>query len=154
MTLIITLLILTSLALVVVEVVFIPGTTVVGIIGVLLAIIGIIFGYTSFGSTIGFYILSGTLAALGILLYLSFRNGAWDKFALKSTIAGKNNEGYLESFHVGDEGICISALRPMGKAEFNNRIVEVSSLGDYMDTGMRIRIKEVSAAGIIVEQIS
>lgn len=154
MTLIIALLILAGLALVVVEVIFIPGTTVVGIIGVLLAIVGIIFGYTSFGSTVGFYILSGTVAALVILLYLSFRNGAWDTFALKNTIDSKNNEGYLESFKEGDEGICISVLRPMGKAEFNRRIVEVSSLGDYIDTGVRIRIKEVSAAGIIVEQIS
>jgi membrane-bound ClpP family serine protease len=154
MTLIITLLILTGLALVVVEVVFIPGTTVVGIIGVLLAFVGIILGYTSFGSTIGFYILSGTVAALGILLYLSFRNGAWDTFALKNTIDSKNNEGYLESFKAGDEGVCLSALRPMGKAEFNNRVVEVSSQGDYVDAGRRIRIKEVSTAGIIVEQIA
>jgi membrane-bound ClpP family serine protease len=154
MTLMITLLILAGLALVVVEVIFIPGTTVVGVIGLLLAIVGIIFGYTSFGSTVGFYILSSTVAALAGLLYLSFRNGAWNKFALKNTIDSKNNEGYLESFKAGDEGICLSALRPMGKGEFKSRIVEVSSLGDYIDTGMQIRIKEVSTAGIIVEQIS
>jgi len=154
MTLIIALLILSGLALVIVEVVFIPGTTFVGVIGVLLAIIGIIFGYTNFGNTIGFYILSSTIAAMGVLLYFSFRNGAWNKFALKTTIDSKNNEGYLESFKVGDTGICVSTLRPIGKAEFNQRVVEVSSLGEYVDAGLPIRIKEVSLAGIIVEQIS
>jgi membrane-bound ClpP family serine protease len=154
MTLIIPLLILAGLALVVVEIVFIPGTTFVGIIGVLLAIIGIIFGYTHFGTSIGFYILCSTVVALGVLLYFSFRHGAWNKFALKTSIDSKNNEGYLKSFKIGDEGICVSTLRPIGKGEFNKRVVEVSSLGEYVDAGLPIRIKEVSAAGIIVEQIT
>jgi membrane-bound ClpP family serine protease len=154
MWLIVALLIVAGLALIIVEVVFIPGTTIIGLVGVIMAIAGIIFGYSAFGNTVGFYILLTTLSALALLLYFSFRTGAWKKFANKSAINSKFNEGLLESFAVGEEGICVSALRPMGKAEFGHRTIEVSSLGQYLDAGTRVRIKEVSTSGIIVEQIS
>jgi membrane-bound ClpP family serine protease len=154
MTLIVSLLILAGLALLVVEVIFIPGTTVVGIIGLVLALAGIGFSYWAFGSTIGFYTLISTLAGLGLLLYFSFRSGAWNKFANKNTISSKFNEGLNESFSVGEEGISVSVLRPMGKAEFNSRVVEVSSLDGYIESGVRVRIKEVSQGGISVEPIA
>ena len=102
MTLIVALLILAGLALLITEVVFIPGTTVVGILGVVLTIAGVGFGYWAFGSTVGFYILISTLSGLGILLYFSFRSGAWNKFANKHVIDSKFNEGLNESFSVGE----------------------------------------------------
>jgi membrane-bound ClpP family serine protease len=154
MTLIVSLLIIAGLILLVVEVIFIPGTTVVGILGLVLALAGIGFSYWAFGSTIGFYTLISTLAGLGLLLYFSFRSGAWNKFANKNTISSKFNEGLNESFAVGEEGISVSVLRPMGKAEFNSRVVEVSSLTGYIESGVRVRIKEVSQAGISVEAVS
>lgn len=155
MWLVIALLIALGLILVIIEVVFIPGTTVIGVIGVILSVAGVIFSYTAFGSTIGFLILISTAVAMGLLLYYSFRSNSWDKFALKTSIDSKNNEGFLESFSIGEEGVCLSTLRPIGKAEFNKRVVEVASAdGSYVEEGTRVRIKEVSAAGIIVTQIS
>lgn len=154
MTLIVSLLILAGIALLVVEVIFIPGTTVVGIVGLILTIAGVGFSYWAFGSTIGFYTLISTLAGLGLLLYFSFRSGAWNKFANHNTISSKFNEGLNESFSVGEEGVSISVLRPMGKAEFNSRVVEVNSLDGYIESGVRVRIKEVSQAGITVEAVS
>jgi membrane-bound ClpP family serine protease len=154
MWLVVALLIALGLLLVLIEIVFIPGTTVVGIVGVIMTLAGVIFGYREFGTTNGHLILSGTAVAFGLLVYYSFRSNAWSKIALKTTIDSRNNEGFLESFAVGEEGVCVSVLRPMGKAEFGKRVVEVSSLGDYIESGTRVRIKEVSVAGIIVEQIA
>ena len=154
MSLLVALLILAGIILVIVEVIFIPGTTVVGIAGVVLAIAGIAFSYWEFGSTIGFYTLISTFTVFGILIYYAFRSDSWDKLALKTSINSKNNEGFLESFQVGTEGICLSALRPVGKAEFDGRAVEVTSVDGYIDAGSHVRIKEVRAARIIVEQIA
>lgn len=153
MWLIVAALILAGLLLVIVEIVFIPGTTVVGVIGVVLSFVGIFFGYREFGSSTGHLILASTTAAMGLMVYYAFQSKTWSRVALKSTIDSRNNEGFLESFVVNEEGVCVSALRPVGKAEFNKRLVEVSSEGDYVDAGTRVRIKEVSPAGIIVVQI-
>lgn len=153
MWLIVAALILAGLLLVIVEIVFIPGTTVVGVIGVVLSFVGIFFGYREFGSSTGHLILASTTAAMGLMVYYAFQSKTWSRVALKSTIDSRNNEGFLESFVVNEEGVCVSALRPVGKAEFNKRLVEVSSEGDYVDAGTKVRIKEVSPAGIIVVQI-
>lgn len=153
MWLIVAALILAGLLLVIVEIVFIPGTTVVGVIGVVLSFVGIFFGYREFGSSTGHLILASTTAAMGLMVYYAFQSKTWSRVALKSTIDSRNNEGFLESFAVNEEGVCVSALRPVGKAEFNKRLVEVSSEGDYVDAGTKVRIKEVSPAGIIVVQI-
>ena len=153
MWLIVSALILAGLLLVIVEIVFIPGTTVVGVIGVVLSFVGIFFGYREFGSSTGHLILASTTAAMGLMVYYAFQSKTWSKVALKNTIDSRNNEGFLESFAVNEEGVCVSALRPVGKAEFNKRLVEVSSEGDYVDAGTKVRIKEVSLAGIIVVQI-
>lgn len=153
MWLIVSALILSGLILVIVEIVFIPGTTVVGVIGVLLSFVGIFVGYREFGSSTGHLILASTTAAMGLMVYYSFQAKTWSRFALKSSINSKNNEGLLESFRVNEEGTCVSALRPVGKAEFDKRLVEVSSEGEYVDAGSKVRIKEVSPSGIIVVQI-
>lgn len=153
MLLVISLLIVIGLILVMVEIIFIPGTTVVGVIGVIVTIVGVALGYREYGSTTGHLIFASASAALGLMIYYGFRSNTWNKFALKNTIDSKNNEGLLESFRVGEEGVCVSALRPVGKAEFGTRVVEVASEGEYVDASTRVRIKEVSAAGIIVEQI-
>lgn len=154
MWIVIALLILVGIVLLIVEVIFIPGTTIVGIFGLLLAIAGIVFGYADYGSTIGTYILLATGLVTALLLYLSFRSGAWKRFALNTAIDSKFNEGLSANFQIGEEGLAVSALRPIGKAEFSGKQVEVSSAdGSYVDTGAKVRIKEVSDSAIIVEQI-
>lgn len=153
MWLIVSALIISGLLLVIVEIVFIPGTTVVGVIGVVLSFVGIFFGYREFGSSTGHLILASTTAAMGLMVYYAFQSKTWSRVALKTTNDSRNNEGFLESFAVNEEGICVSALRPVGKAEFNKRLVEVSSEGEYVDAGTKVRIKEVSPSGIIVVQI-
>ena len=143
-----------GLALLIVEIVFIPGTTVVGLLGFFFAIAGIVISYQHFGSEIGFYILLGMSATTLLALIYSFRSGAWNKFSLKTSIDSKVNEGMVSALHVGDEGNAVSTLRPIGKAEFHNRTFEVKTLGDYVENGKRVKITNIQSNQIIVEPIS
>lgn len=144
-------LIIAGLVLLVVEVIFIPGTTVVGILGLILIIGGLIFSYKEFGTTAANYILLATVVSGAGILYLSFRSGAWKKFSLKGSIDSKVNEGMLTELAVGIEGSTVSALRPMGTAEFMGKIVEVKTNGDYLAPGSRVRIVQIRANDILVE---
>jgi membrane-bound ClpP family serine protease len=143
-----------GLALIIIEIIFIPGTTVVGLLGVLFAVAGIVFCYKQFGDEIGFYILMGMLGTTLAVLFYSFRSGAWSRFSNKSSMEGKVNEGLLSSINIGDEGTTISTLRPVGKAEFSNRQFEVKTHGNYIDNGARVRIKLIISNQIIVEPIN
>jgi membrane-bound ClpP family serine protease len=144
-------LLLIGLALIVVELVFIPGTTVVGLLGLIFAGAGVVISYHHFGSDIGFYILMGTLTVTLVTLFFSFRSGAWSRFSNKSSIDGKVNEGIAGGLSVGDEGITLSTLRPIGKAEFQNKTFEVKTPGQYVEQGKSVRITQIRMNDIVVE---
>ena len=137
------LLIVAGIALVIIEILFIPGTTVIGIIGVALLVFGIIFGYGKFGNTTGTIILVSTVVVGGLVTFVSFRSGLWRTFALKDTNAFKVNEDMEIQHLLGAEGKAVSALRPYGKAEFYNKVYEVKSMGNYANTGSRVKVIKV-----------
>jgi membrane-bound ClpP family serine protease len=142
-----------GLALIIAEIIFIPGTTFVGVLGVVFSIAGIVISYQHFGSDVGFYILLGMGLATAGSLYYSFKSGAWTKFSLKTSHKSKVNEGLVDELVIGDEGQALSTLRPVGKARFKNQEYEVKTLGDYVDNGTPIRIKLILSNQIIVEPI-
>lgn len=143
-----------GLILVVAEVIFVPGTTVVGVIGFCFLVVGVGLSFKYFGSEVGWVMLASTSVASGGLLYFSFTTNVWSRFSLKSAIKSKVNEGELDQLEVGMEGTAISALRPIGKAELNKQIVEVRTNGDYLDSGSRIRIIKIASNQIIIEPIN
>jgi membrane-bound ClpP family serine protease len=154
MWIIIITLLLIGLALVIIELVFIPGTTVVGLLGLIFSITGVIISYKHFGSDVGFYILIGMLVTTLLALFYSFRSDSWSKFSLKTSNKSKVNEGMAASLMIGDEGRAVSTLRPIGKADFKNQQFEVKTTGDYIEHGTRVRITQIELNQITVEPIN
>lgn len=153
MWLIIAALIIAGIVLLIAEVVFIPGTTVVGLLGAVFMIAGVVFAYKQYGNETGFYVLLGTGVGTGIALYFSFRNGAWNKLSNKSSIDSKVNEGLASHLTEGEEGITVSALRPMGTADFHGKIFEVKTSGEYVANAIRVKIIKIRLNDIVVEPI-
>ncbi|TXK52859.1 hypothetical protein FVR03_00350 [Pontibacter qinzhouensis] len=143
-----------GLVLIIVELIFIPGTTIVGVLGFALAAIGIWIGYVALGTTIGHIVLALSVLASGVAVFYSFRNDAWSRFALKGSISGKVNDDVLHTLHVGDTGKTVSALRPQGTAIFQEQHFEVQTQGEFIDSNAAIRIITLTANKIIVEEIS
>ena len=149
---IVILLVLLGLVLVIIEVIFIPGTTLVGAAGFVSMIIGIIFSFKYFGAETGWLTLAGSTAVSGIFLYLSFRTNVWKRFALKDSNDSRVNEIEVTKFVVGMEGIALSALRPVGNGEFGGNVAEVRTNGEYIGAAESIRIIKVNPNQIIVEK--
>jgi membrane-bound ClpP family serine protease len=141
-----------GLVLLLIEILFVPGTTIVGIIGFLVLAIGVGLSFKYFGREMGWMILGITSVLAGVTLYVSFKSNLWARFALKSAITSKVNED-PEGIVVGEEGVALSALRPIGKAEIGKRTFEVKTQGAYVETGKRIRIIQIVSNQIIVEPI-
>lgn len=154
MWIIITALLLIGMALIIVELIFIPGTTVVGLLGLIFTIVGVVISYQHFGSTVGFYILVASATGTLVALFYSFRTGAWTRFSLKTSMDSKVNEGLMATVQVGDEGKTISTLRPIGKAEFDGKTFEVKTSGNYIAEGEKVKIVSIEAHQIVVETIN
>ncbi|MGD9329640.1 MAG: NfeD family protein [Cyclobacteriaceae bacterium] len=148
------LLIFFGLGFIIAEIIFVPGTTLLGLFGLIFTIIGIIISYISFGAGVGTIVLIISLIiGLGVLVY-SLKSGVWEKFALKGSINSRVNEGETEDLQVGEEGVTVSSLRPMGKGEFKERIYEVTTLGNFLTADTKIRIVSIKNNKIIVEPIN
>lgn len=143
----------TGLLLIIVEILFVPGTTIVGLFGFAFVITAIFGAYHYFGATAGNYFLAGSVVAFTIAIYFSFKSDVWMKFANKKKIEARVNDGLLESLVEGMEGKTISALRPIGKAEFSDKIYEVTS-SNHVEAGKLIKITKVKDSRIFVEPLT
>ncbi len=150
----VTSLILFGLALLVAEIIFVPGTTLVGLFGFIFLVVGVSLSFNYFGSEVGWITVGSSALASGVIFYFAFKSNLWGRFSLKSSNDGKVNEGELDGLVAGEEGIAMSALRPSGKAELKNKAFEVRTQGAYVDSGTRIRIIKILSNQIIVEPIS
>ncbi len=138
----------------VLELIFVPGTTVVGIIGVILTLTGIFFSFRDFGVTWGLIITGLTILVNFVALLVALKSNTWEKLGLKNTSVGRVNDNIIYNLNEGDIGKTISALRPSGKVEFKEQLVEASTHGEYVDAGHTVRIIEIRDKTIFVETLN
>ena len=146
----ITVLVLIGLILIYLELIFVPGTTILGILGLVLSGIGIYMAYERHGTTAGSLVLVGSLlVTVGALIY-SFKSRTWDKFALKDRNTAHVKEKYTEGLQVEMRGKAVSDLRPIGKAEFSGKSYEVKTNGQMIEAGEDIKIIRLTKNKIVV----
>jgi len=147
---------ITGLALILVEV-FMPGFGVPGITGIVLLIIGIIItAETVFEALIMIIIL---LVILGIAFFFVYRSATKGKLSKSLVLSDSinKNAGYsstdeFESM-VGKEGIALSVLRPSGTADFDGMKLDVVTEGEYIPSGSKIKIIQVTGPRIVVREV-
>ena len=150
---IISFLVLAGIGLIVIEIIFIPGTTVVGIMGFLMGGYGIYRSYELFGTQTGHFVLVGS-AVLGFSAIIgSFKSNAWKRLALEGSIDSKVNENLTDGLEAGQEGVSKSSLKPVGKVEFDNKEFEVSTIGNFVEENKPVKIIKIDRNKIYVEPI-
>ena len=147
------LLIVCGVVLVILELIFVPGTTILGILGLVSLVGGVVYSFTAFGSATGSAVLIGTIVFSLLALIYSLRAGTWQRFALKSSIDSKVNEDEKAELKVGMKGKSISDLRPIGTAEFMDKLYEVQTTGNYLEAGLNVEITQLSDNKIVVKPI-
>lgn len=145
------LLILIGLFLLIVEIIAIPGTTVVGVFGTLIIIFAIWESFDVYGTKAGYITLISTFIAMAISLYYSFKSKTWKKLMLNTNIESKVNELDTNAVKEGDAGISISRLAPSGKALINGEFYEVHTNSDFIDQNQEIIIIKIDYNKIIVK---
>lgn len=143
-----------GLILIYLELIFVPGTTILGIVGLILSGIGIFITYEKHGPTTGSMVLAGTAVVSIVALVYSFRQKSWSKFSLKNENKSKFNDGYSLGLTIEMRGKAISDLKPIGKAEFGEKTYEVASHGQHIGAGSEVKISKITGNKIIVDLIT
>jgi membrane-bound ClpP family serine protease len=138
--------------LIVIEIWFIPGG-IVGIIGVVCMGIAIFLSFRNYGEAQGFITLLVSGLILVAAIIYGFKTRLWDKISLNTAIESRAFEETDTLVKIGDEGVAVSALRPIGKGEFNDQVYEIRSFGEYVNPGVKVKIVMIKENKIFVEPI-
>jgi len=166
---------LLGLALVVVELFVYPGTVVIGMLGAVLMLAAVVMAMVDLYPAP----VPGVLPAMPSLdkFQLPFRQlliatvggglGIWlaslllpktsmYRAVVSQSASGMKTEAAMEQQNksrLGRTGVTLSALRPGGKAQFGEEILDVISQGDMVSKGTRVRIIGSSGAEALVEVV-
>lgn len=127
------LLVLLGVFFLVVELVFLQGVT-----------IGVLLSLASYGSAIYLAfrsngVMGGVIVIVIILLLsliatiFSLRAKTWRRIALNDKLEGVSMQSPEHELVVGDKGVSLSRLCPMGKVNFNGKVYEAKSLDAFID---------------------
>ena len=144
-------LILVGITFLLLEILVVPGATVVGLFGLALVIAGVVVSFNHYGATTGVMTLAGTLVASLVAIAFALRSNTWKKAMHSSALEGKVNVVEAEKVVKGDEGIAITRLNPMGKALIKDEYYEVRSLDNLIPENTPIIVIKVEGNKIIVK---
>ena len=153
MTVVIVLIVL-GILLFVIEFLLVPGVTVAGIGGLILTVLGVYKAFDDFGSTIGIWVLIGTLMLSVFVIAMSLRARTWRRLMLNTNVNGTVDHDITEEqIKAGDRGTTLTRLAPMGKIEVNGIVREAKSLEGYIDEHSEIEVVTVEGTRISVKLI-
>ncbi len=150
---IIILLLVLGVVLILLEFFVLPGITVAGIAGVVMILGGIYLSYHHYGSNTGHLTVLGSVIFSVLSLWIALKSGTWNRIMLKTEIDSKVEKLEEDMVAIGDEGICLSRLAPMGQVRIKNHIIEAKSTGLYIDEKTPIVVIKIVDKVIVVKPI-
>lgn len=139
---------------------FMPGFGVPGITGCVLEVIALVITWFNHGPMATLGLLLIVLAVLAIAISTSLRSLSKGKLRNSKLVLNEtesNEAGYRSAedlkVFLGCEGTTSTVLRPAGIADFDGVRMNVSSEGDYIPAGTKVRIISVEGQKILVRKI-
>ncbi|HUS57632.1 MAG TPA: NfeD family protein [Planctomycetota bacterium] len=160
-----------GLALLVVEVFLIPGFGVAGVAGIVLIMSSLVLAMQGFAvPEFSFQwdimmqnilvVMAGFIAALIIVIVLlKYLRQVPLLNRLELRTEQLPEQGYVVQSQdeakelFGRQGVALTKLRPVGKAEFGERLITVETDGEFLEAGSRVQVIEVSGNRVLVRKV-
>jgi membrane-bound serine protease (ClpP class) len=159
-----------GLLLVIAELFVFPGTVVLGLAGAMLMLFTIVMAmvdmYPGMPAVPSLpqlklplrdlgYAVVGSVVVLAILARLLPKTPIYATLVTRSVSGGESlaAQAQTQAAHVGLEGVALSVLRPGGKAQFGDEVLDVMTQGELIEKGARVRIVAHSGREAIVEPV-
>lgn len=135
------------------EIFLIPGFGIAGVTGILSLAGSVFCGYYFLGAVAGHITLGAVVLLSALTVYVFLKNKTLDKMALQTDIDAKVDGLAGCHFQIGDQGICVSRLAPMGKVRINGQEVEAKSQDAFVEAKTKIEIVAIESNKVIVKPI-
>ena len=144
---------LVGVLLILAEIFLIPGITLAAIAGIAVSVGGVYYAFSRLGPAAGFIALFAVLLVIGIACIYLVKSKAIDRIALNADIDSTITSGEELKVAVGDEGIALSRLNPIGKVQVKDTIMEGKSMDNFIDERTPVVVIQVSPSQLIVKKL-
>lgn len=136
---------------------FMPGFGVPGISGIILLLAGVAMTWYEYGAMVGLGTTVAVLALVGVAISVSLKSASSGRLSKSDLILNDTETPPSENADmqllVGKEGVVKNTLRPVGTVEFDCGKLHVTSDGEYVSEGQKVRIVRVEGTQIFVNKI-
>ncbi len=146
-------LILAGIILLLIELFLLPGASIAGIGSAVAFLGGIYYAFTIYGFSVGIATVIVSVVFSAFTIYRFMKSKTLDKMSLHATVDGVNDPLKGMNIAVGDIGVAVSRLAPMGKVNVNGQTIEVKVVSDMVDQNTEVQIIEIAKSGIVVARI-
>lgn len=144
-------LIILGLVLLLAEILLIPGIGIAGILGVLSMGGSCYWAFHEYGTSAGLLVLAIILVLLVLFLIWVLRAKTWEKMSLKTNISSKAVVPEV-AVYVGDRGLTVTRLAPMGNVRFGDRVLEVTSIDGIINSSKEVEVVMIEDHRVFVKE--
>lgn len=149
----ISLLILAGIVLFLLEFLVVPGVTIAGIGGLLFMGGAVYLAFDSFDDATGLIVLGTVLLIIIVSLILALRAKTWKKISLHSELDSKVSEVRESGLSIGDKGVALTRLNPMGSVLIDEQKIEGHSQGPLIKEKTAIEIIKIAHTYVVVKPL-
>ena len=139
MALIITL-ILVGLLLIAAEILLVPGVGIAGILGLMAMGGSCYYAFYEFDNTVGAIVTAVNALLIAALTFYVLRANTWKRMSLETSIDTKALDDDSQYVSLGEVGVAISRMAPMGTVRFGDKTFEAKTLEGIVDPGTQVHI--------------
>jgi len=139
-----------AIFLLIAEIFLLPGITIAGVAGALFAIGGLVFAYSTSVQAGNITLVASLVAFGGCFLWL-MRSNSFSRVSLKADVESTVESPRDMNLQVGDKGLTLSRLAPIGKARFGATTVEAKSVSDFIDENTAVVIIRIDGYNVVVQ---
>lgn len=148
----IVILVLFGLLFLVAEIVLLPGLS----FGALLSLVcygtAVYLGFHDYGVSTGIAVIVAIMVLSAVGTIFSLRAKTWQRFSLHQKIASSSAPTPAEqNIRIGDRGVTLSRLSPMGRVRIDGKIVEAKSLDAYVDPKTLVEVVDFENSDVVVK---
>ncbi len=135
-----------------IEMFIIPGISIAGIGGVIALAAAVFYAFNQ-NQQLGFIALAAGIVISAILVWIFFKSNTLDKMSLHAQIDSKVESKEKLQVNVGDKGVTISRLAPIGKVKVGGVVVEAKVEGGFLDENTPVEVVKVLNANVLVKAL-
>lgn len=147
------LLILLGVLFLVAEVILLPGFSICGVLSLVCYGNAIYKAWHDNGTAAGIIVLSAVVILSAAAVVVSLRSRTWRRLTLNEKISSSTSSDPQIHLSVGQTGVTLSRLSPMGKILIDGGVYEAKLLNGYADAKKPIRIVSFENGTIVVALI-